>query len=160
MRYQLRQRFWSLTARFAIANDRAEEVATVDSEPFSLGTRLSLKDARGVERAVINRRLLSWQPTYELFRDGALAAVVHKQFTLFRCAFTIDVPGPDDLVATGSMLDHEYVFTRGDRAVAHVTKAWPALADCYGVELLPDEDAILILASAIVIDMACHDGKR
>jgi hypothetical protein len=29
-------------------------------------------------------------------------------FTLFRCRFTVDVPGPDDLEAEGSSLEREY----------------------------------------------------
>lgn len=87
-------------------------------------------------------------------------AVVSKElFTLFSCTFTVDVPGPDDLQAEGDFLDLEYEFLRGDRKVATVSKRWLALADTYGIDIAEGEDVVLILASAVVIDMACHQGK-
>jgi len=82
-------------------------------------------------------------------------------FTLFHCTFAVDVPVPDDLLAEGDFTDHEYVFGRGTRPVATVSKRWLAWADRYGVEIENDEDAVLVLASTVVIDMACHpDGRH
>jgi len=87
--------------------------------------------------------------------------VKKELFTLFKCHFTVDVPGPDDLEATGDFLDHEYQFTRGDRAVASVSKQWFSLRDTYGIDVAEGEDPVLVLASAVVVDMACHaDRKR
>jgi uncharacterized protein YxjI len=55
----------------------------------------------------------------------------------------------------------EYTFTRGEKVVATVSKQWFALGDTYGVEVADGEDDILLLASAVVVDMSCHgDGKR
>ena len=81
-------------------------------------------------------------------------------FTLFRCRFTVDVPGPDDLEAEGSFLDHEYTFTRSGTVVATVSKRWFSWADTYGVEITEGEDDVLILASTVVIDMICHGDKK
>ena len=77
-------------------------------------------------------------------------------FTVFRASFTVDVPGPDDLEAQGSFMDHEYTFTRGGKTVATVSKAWFSFTDSYGVDVAPGEDDVLILASTVVIDMCCH----
>jgi uncharacterized protein YxjI len=45
--------------------------------------------------------------------------------------------------------------------VAQVSKQWFAWSDTYGVQISPGEDDVLILASTVVIDMACHgDHKR
>jgi len=74
---------------------------------------------------------------------------------------TNDVPGPDDLESEGDFLDHEYTFTRGGRVVATVSKRWFTFADTYGIEIEDGEDPVLILASAVVVDMVCHsDNKR
>jgi uncharacterized protein YxjI len=98
----------------------------------------------------------------EITRDGKLAAMVKKHlFTLFRCKFTVDGPGPDDLEAQGSFLDMEYSFTRQGRTVAEVSKRWFSWRDTYGVDVHDGEDDVLILASTVVIDMVCHaDEKR
>ena len=93
---------------------------------------------------------------------GSQAAVVKKElFTLFKCRFTVDVPGPDDLEAQGDFLDHEYEFMRDGHTVASVSKRWFSITDTYGVDIADGEDPVLILASAVVVDMACHpDEKR
>ncbi|MGE5528264.1 MAG: LURP-one-related/scramblase family protein, partial [Patescibacteria group bacterium] len=103
----------------------------------------------------------AWSPTHEIYRDGQLAAVVKKElFTLFHCRFAIDVPGPDDLEAEGNFLDYEYSFTRAGRPVATVSKKWFAWSDTYAVEVAEGEDAVLILAATVVIDLVCHDDDR
>ena len=81
-------------------------------------------------------------------------------FTFFHCKFTVDVPGPDDLEAEGDFLDHEYQFTRGGTTVASVSKQWFSWSDTYGVEIAEGEDDVLILASTVVIDMACHEDRQ
>ena len=100
-------------------------------------------------------------PTYEITRNGELAAVVKKHlFTLMRCKFTVDVPGPDDLEAQGNFLDMEYTFTRAGQVVAEVSKRWFTFADTYGVDVQDGEDDVLILASTVVIDMVCHGDHK
>jgi uncharacterized protein YxjI len=105
--------------------------------------------------------MLSFGPTYEITSRGRLVAVVKKKlFTLLRCKFTVDVPGPDDLEAQGSFLDMEYTFSRNERQIAEVSKRWFRLTDTYGVEITDREDDVLILASAVVIDMVCHQESN
>lgn len=81
-------------------------------------------------------------------------------FTFIHCKFTVDVPGPDDLEAEGDFLDHEYHFARGGRTVAAVSKQRFSLSDTYGVEIADGEDDVLLLASTVVIDMACHGDRQ
>jgi uncharacterized protein YxjI len=115
----------------------------------------------GNELAYIKQKVFAWGKTYEVFRSGKLAAVVKKEmFTLFKCRFTIDEPGPDDLEAEGDFLDHEYEFLRHGQPVAQVSKRWFSLTDTYGVDVADSEDPVLILASAVVVDMACHPDKK
>ena len=163
VRYVLRQKLLSWGDDYYIRDDQDREVYLVDGKAISWGGQLSLKDMEGNELAFIKQKLLKLSPTYEIYRSGELAAVVKKElFALFHHRFSVDVPGPDDLEARGDFLDHEYVFTRGDREVATVSKRWFSLRDTYGVEIADGEDDVLILASAVVVDQACHrdDGER
>jgi uncharacterized protein YxjI len=161
MRYQMQQRLFSFGDDFTIRNADGQDAYFVDGKIFSLGNKLSFQDMSGNELAFIRQRLLSWGPTYEITRGGEVLATVKKHlFTLFRCKFTVDVPGPDDLEAQGSFLDMEYTFTRGGSAVAEVSKRWFSFRDSYGVDVREGEDDLLILASTVVIDMICHDGDR
>lgn len=160
MRYVLKQKFWSWGDDFTIRDERGQDVFLVDGRAFSWGDKLSFQDTSGRELALIRQKLLAWGPTYEIERDGELLAVVKKElFTFFRCRFTVDVPGPDDLEARGDFMDHEYTFERDGEIVASVSKHWFKLTDTYGVEISGGDD-VLILASAVVIDMICHQESK
>lgn len=159
MRYVMKQKLFSWGDDFTIQDADGRDVFLVDGQAFSLGAKLSFQDMSGRELAFIQQKLLSWGPTYEVYREGRLAAVVKKQlFTFFKCAFTIDVPGPDDPVAEGDFLHHEYTLSRGSDVIAAVSKQWFSWTDTYGVEIASGEDDVLLLAATVVIDMACHSG--
>ncbi len=162
MRYVMKQKLFCWVDDFRIQTEAGTDAFFVDGKAFSIGDKLSFQDLAGNEAAFIRQKLLSWGPTYEIYREGELAAVVKKElFTFFHCRFTVDVPGPDDLEAEGNFLDREYTFSRGGQSVAQVSKQWFTLADTYGVDITDGEDEVLILASTVVIDMVCHaDNKR
>ena len=162
MRYVMKQKLFCWGDDFTIKDDQGRDVFFVDGKAFSIGEKLSFQDMAGNELAFISQKLLAWGPTYEIYRGSELAAVVKKHlFTFLNCKFTVDVPGPDDLEAEGNFLDHEYRFTRGGRIVATVSKQWFSWTDTYGVEVADGEDAVLLLASTVVIDMVCHgDDQR
>jgi uncharacterized protein YxjI len=163
MRYLLKQKLLSWGDDFYIKDEAGNNVYFVDGKAFSIGDKLSFQDLQGNELAFIRQKVLSWGKTYEIIRDGEVAAVVKKElFAFLHHRFTVDVPGPDDLEAEGDFTDHEYAFTRGGRVVATVSKRWFSWTDTYGIEIAPGEDPVLILASAVVVDQACHpdDGQR
>jgi len=161
MRYVMKEKLFSWGDDFTIRDADGRDAFFVDGKAFSLGDQLSFQDLAGNELAFIRQKLLSWSPTYEIHRNGALAAVVKKElFTLFHARFAVDVPGPDDLEANGNFLDHEYSFERGGRTAATVSKRWFTFADTYGVEIADGEDDVLILASTVVIDMVCHADQK
>jgi len=159
MRYQIKEKLLCLGDDFRIRDQDGRDVFLVDGRAFTLlREKLSFQDLEGNELAFIRERVLSLRKSYEIHRDGQLAAVVKKDlFNFLRCNFTVDVPGPDDLEATGSFLDHDYTFKRHGRVVATVSKKWFTVRDSYGVDIADGEDDILILASAVVIDQICHD---
>lgn len=162
MRFVLRQKLFAFGDDFYIKNDSDENVYFVDGKVFSIGSQLSFQDLDGNELAYIQQRVLAWGKTFEIVRNGETVAVVKKElFAFFHHRFTVDVPGPDDLEAEGDFLDHEYTFKRGDRVVATVSKRWFSWADTYGIDIEAGEDPVLLLASAVVVDQACHpDGHR
>jgi uncharacterized protein YxjI len=157
----MKQKLFAFGDDFTIQDADGRDVFVVDGKAFSLGDQLSFQDMQGRELAFIKQKVFAWGPTYEIYRDGVLAAVVKKElFTFFRCTFTVDEPGPNDLVAEGDFSDHEYTFSRGSGTAASVSKKWFSWSDTYGVDVDPGEDDLLILVSTVVIDMACHGERR
>ncbi len=157
MRYVMKQKMLSFGSDFVIKDADGGEVFYVDGKALSIGDQLSFQDMVGNEVAFIRQKLLSWGPTYEVHRGGQLYAVIKKKFTFFRNQFLVDVPGPMDFAVQGDFVDHEYTFMCGGESVAVVSKQWFSWSDTYGVDVREGEDDVLILSSAVVIDMVCHD---
>ena len=109
MRYVMKQKVFSLEDRFAIRNENGEDAFFVNGEVFSLGHKLSFEDPQGNELPFLSQKLLSWGPTYELYRGEKHAATIKKEmFTLFQRTFDIHVDDQGDPEARGNLSDHEY----------------------------------------------------
>jgi len=160
MRYLMKERFWGFGDDFAIKDADGNDVYFVDGKVFSLGDKLSFQDMQGNELAFISQKLLSLKKRYEIYREGSLFAEVEKEWTLFKDKFTVDVPGPNDYTVTGSFFEHEFNFVRQGAVVAQVSKRYFNFTDSYGVDIVSGEDDIVILATAVVIDLVCHPDKE
>jgi uncharacterized protein YxjI len=160
----MREHFFSFGDDFTVQDDAGRDVFYIDGKAFSIGDKLSFQDMNGNELARIREKLLSIGKTYNIELADAVGGgnvIVKKHlFTLFRAAYTIDVPGPGDLEATGSFLDHDYTFERGGRTVATVSKKWFTLRDSYGIDIAPGENDVLLIASAVVIDLCAHPDPK
>jgi uncharacterized protein YxjI len=153
MRYILKQKIFGIGGDFMVKDSAGHDRFFVDGKAISIGRRLVIKDMQGKEQATIQQHLISLVPAFEISRKGKPSATIARHF--FSPIFDrlkVDLPGWNDIEVRGDLFGHEFTFYRGSRAVARVTKAWVSLVDSYGVEIDDDEDAVLILASAVVID--------
>ncbi len=160
MRYIIRERFFGLGEDSDITDESGQPVLTVDGKVLSLRDELIVRDPGGQEVARVHRKLIALRPTYEVTIGGHEAAEVRRRlFSPFRDRFDVDIPGPDDLDITGSLLDHEFTIRRGDQTVATVSKQWLTMRDTYGVDIASGEDDLLILATVLALDLA-EDRER
>ncbi len=162
MRYQLKERIWSLRDSFYIKDNRGRDAFRITGALFSIGDRLSFEDNDGNELAVIRQKLISLRPAYEIHRfdenrNEQFKARIVKNLTLFRDKFTVDLPGPDDYSVHGDFFDYNYEFKRGGRKVAQVSKHFFSIRHSYGVDIVDGEDDVTILAAAVVIELVSHD---
>src|SRR4051812_10779574 len=109
MRYLMKQKLFAFGDDFKIRDDAGNDCFFVDGKALSIGDKLSFQDISGTELAFIKQKIFSLRAMYEIYRGGDLYATVKKElFTFLNCRFFVDVPGPNDLEATGDFLDHEY----------------------------------------------------
>jgi uncharacterized protein YxjI len=161
MLYQMKQKLLCFGDDYVIRDAEGNEVYYVDGRAFSIGDKLSFQDMQGNELAFIRQRIFTLGKTYEILKDGEVTRVHKHLFTLLRCKFDVDLPGPDDLEAVGGLMDMEYEFvTSGGGVAATVSKRWFSFRDTYGVEVSEGWDPVLILASAVVIDLCCHGDRK
>ncbi|HTG42984.1 MAG TPA: LURP-one-related family protein [Verrucomicrobiae bacterium] len=161
MQYVMQEKWLCLGEDFSIKDREGRELYYIDGRALSLGKKLSFQNTERREIAFIRQRLLSWGPNYEILRDDHILATVKKKLlTLFHCKFSVDLAGPNDLEAKGNFLDHEYQLLKGDTMIAQITKKWIAWTDSYVIDVEPEQDDVLVLACAVVIDLACHEEKN
>ncbi len=154
MRYVIREKFFHLGEDSDITDETGRPVFHVDGKIFTLHHTLVMRDLAGNEVATIRQHLVSLRPTFEVTRGGQeLAEIRKKLFTFFGERLTIDIPGPDDLEVQGNFLEHEFTVSRQGQVVATVSKRWISLTATYGVDIVPGQDDVLILASVLALDL-------
>ena len=152
MRYSLKHKIFSIGGDSMIRDEHDRDIYFVDGAAISIGRRLVIKDMQGEELASIHQQVIAFTPNFEIHvKDGTSAHVSMKLLSLTD-RLKIDVSGKDELQAHGNLFHHEYAIERRGRDVAHISKAWIALTDSYGIDIEDDEDQLLILACAVVID--------
>ncbi|MCB0161438.1 MAG: LURP-one-related family protein, partial [Caldilineaceae bacterium] len=142
-------------------NDRGQKVFKVDGKAIRIRGTLIFEDARGQELYKIQERIARVRDTMNIEDGrGRPAAKVHNALiTPLRDRWQIDVPGGQNLSTQGNILNHEYRIERGRQTIATVSRKWFRIRDSYGVEVAPGEDAALMLAITVVIDMMAHAGR-
>ncbi len=152
MRYTLQHKLFSIGGDSMIKDQSGRDVLFVDGAAIALSRRLVIKDMQGHEVAEINKTIISLTPTFDIHVKNGVSARVSMKLLSLTDRLKIDVPGPDDLEARGDLFHHEYRIYRSGREVAQVSKAWIALTDSYGIDVADDQDQVLLLSCAVVID--------
>lgn len=159
MVYAIREKFWSWGGEFRITDQHDNPCYIVKGKAFSWGHQLSFQNLQGQELAFIKQKMWSFKPRYEIYTNGVKFAQIVKEWTWFKKKFTLDIPGPNDYTIQGSFWDHNFVFTRGGRTVATISKNIWGWTDRYGIDIIAGEDDISILCTCIVIDQVLDDER-
>jgi uncharacterized protein YxjI len=159
-RFVMRQKMFSFGDDFTVTDEQGHKVFTVDGKMFRIRDTLLFKDAEGRELYKLQEKLLRVRDSMDVKRGDQVVAHVHQaRYTPMRDRFQIDLANGDKLQATGNILYHEYRIERGDWPAAIVSKRWFRFRDTYGVEVGPQEDALLMLAITVCVDMLAHKGR-
>lgn len=120
---------------------------------------LSLRTAHGTDVLHIGRSTVDICQTMPIHRaDGRIAAVVHNPLlSPLRNRWKIDVPGEADLIATGTILLHEYAI-RDSLGVLHavISNCRQYRRDAFDVEAIAELDTALVLAVVLAIEILCY----
>src|SRR5215211_3084116 len=118
MRYVIREKLIRLGEDSDITDEQGRSLYHVDGQVLTLHDTLIVRDLEGAEVAKVERQLIALRPTYNISRPGQERAAVRKYLiSFFVDRFTIDIPGPDDLEVTGSLLEHDYTIKRDGQVV-------------------------------------------
>jgi uncharacterized protein YxjI len=160
-RYQMRQRMISIGDDYVIENGRGERVFKLDGKALRVRKTIRFEDMDGHELCRIQERMLRVKDSMEIEDPGGhrIALVQKAMITPLRERWSVNVEDGPDLRVQGNIVDHEYTIERDGQRVAEVSKRWFRVRDSYGVEVARDENDILILAIAAVIDTMAHPAR-
>lgn len=157
MQYIVKQKIFSLGDSFAIKDIAGNDIFIVRSQILSIGHKLKIFDVLGNELCYIEQKLFRFMPEYNIYIGGQPVINVKKKFMLFKNNFVITTYNMDQYEIDGDFWGHEFALIKNGMIAARISKQFFSFSDTYGVDIDDEEDQVVNLALAIVIDMACHD---
>lgn len=157
MRYIVKQSVISVDARYLIEDEAGNLAFKVYRQAISLMKRWFFRDATGVDNLIINKKIFSLLPKFEIFFNDDTYAIINKKFSLLNDTFEV-TSSYGNYVIRGNKFSFEYQIFKNEVPVATVSKKWVSLGDTYGVEIDENEKATFLLALIISVD-ASHEGR-
>ena len=151
MKLYIRQKVFSWKDKFTVKDFDGRDVYQVEGEFFSLGKKLHIYDMSGNEVAFIQQKVLSFLPRYYVYVGDNQVAEILKKFTFLRPKY--EVLGLNWQVE-GDFFAHNYVITDGNSMVVEINKEWMTWGDCYELNISPNANEIIALATVLAIDCA------
>src|SRR3954451_4228380 len=141
--YRMREKLLAIGDDYWIEDDAGQRVFKVNGKAPRIRDTLVFEDASGNELLKIQQRLLHIRDTMEIedTHGDTVATVKKALITPLRDRFEVHVENAPDMEVHGNVAHHEYRIERGGEKVAEVSKKWFRLADTYGVEIDPTQDA-------------------
>lgn len=161
MRYQVREKIFSIGDDFWVTDEQGNNVFLVDGKALRLRETFELKDGSGAVVATIRKKMVSLHDTMEIERDGAVIARVKKAIiSPIHHRSVIELADGGELEAVGNILDKEFEIRSGGTVLAYISRSWFRLRDTYGVDVAPGQDDALLLAIAVCLDRIHHDEEE
>ncbi len=149
MKLYIKQKVFSIGAKFNITNENGEEIYRVEGEIFTLGRKLHVYDTSGEEVAFVQQKLLSIMPRFYVYVNGEKIAEVLKEFTFLKPRYDIFGKG---WTVEGDFLAHDYAIMEAGSEIARVHKVWMSWGDSYELDIYDSDDEVGLIAVILIID--------
>ena len=156
----MREKLASIGDDSWVEDEHGNKVYMVDGKAMRMRDTFILQDMAGAEVAKIQERKLHIRDTMAIERDGKKIAEVHRRLVGLRDHLKVDLEGGGEFKIKGNLTDHEYTIKGDHGKVAEISKKWFRVRDTYGVDIASGQNDVLILATAVVIDMVCHQESK
>ena len=148
MRLIFKQRFFSWYDSYDVYDEFGNTVFTVQGQ-FAWGKKLQINDALGSPVGVVQQKVFSFMPTFELYRGENYVGSIRKEFTFFRPAFHIDCNG---WWIEGDWMEWDYAIYEPSGSLAATVSKEFGWTDQYVIDVADGVDAVVALMVVIAID--------
>lgn len=148
MRLLFKQRFFSWLDSYDIY-DESGNIAYVVKGQLSWGHCLKVYDAMGQEAGLLQERIFTWLPKFEIYTGGQYRGCIRKELSLFTPRYVFDCCGWQ---VEGNFMEWDYTIRSGNRQVASVSKELFNWTDTYVLDIADPADALLVLLFVLAVD--------
>lgn len=149
MQMILKQKFFSWFDRYEI-NDESGNLLFIVEGKLSWGHCLKIHDASHQEIGMVQEKLLSFLPRFELYIEGEHVGTLSKDLSWFRPRYHIDYNGWQ---VEGDFMGWDYrVLDSSRKEVAVISKELMHWSDTYEIEVFDPKDALGALMIVLSID--------
>jgi uncharacterized protein YxjI len=157
MKLYMKQKVFTWTDRFIIADEQGNERYYAEGELFSWGKKLHIYSNTGQEVAFIRQKVMSWLPRYYVEIDGVTVASVVKEFTFIKPSYRVEgLPWRME----GNFWAHDYVMYDDRQEIMRLRKAWFTWGDSYELEIFDPENELYCLCVTLAVDCAISQSQN
>ncbi len=149
MKLLFKQRFFSWLDSYDIYYEDGSTAYTVRGQ-LSWGHCLKIFDPYGQELGMVQERVLTWLPRFELYVGGQYIGCISKELSFFKPRYNIECNGWH---VEGDWLEWDYqvLGPQGD-LIARVSKEVWNWTDTYTIDVAFPDDALYALMLVLAID--------
>ena len=149
MRLLFKQRLFSWFDSYDIYDEDGNTVYTVKGQ-LSWGHCMKIFDAHGNEIGMIQERVLTLLPKFEIYLGGNYVGCIRKEISFFKPVFDIDYSGWH---VEGDFFEWDYnILNSSGGCVARVSKELLNWTDTYVIDVNNPQDALGALLLVLAID--------
>ena len=149
MKLLFKQRFFSWLDSYDIFDESGNTLYTVKGE-LAWGHCMKIYDAEDNEIGMIQEKVLTFLPKFEIYLRNSYMGCISKEFTFFKPAFDIDYNGWH---VEGDFWEWDYrIMSNSGECIAVVTKEPFNWTDTYVIDVEDAEDALDALMLVLAID--------
>lgn len=149
MKLLFKQRFFSWFDSYDIYDEEGNTVYTVKGQ-LAWGHRLKIFDAQDREIGMLQEKILTFLPKFEIYMDENYIGCISKEFTFFKPAYNIDFNGWH---VEGDFFEWDYnILSASGECIAQVSKQLFQWTDTYVIDVKEPQDALSALMLVLAID--------
>lgn len=149
MKLLFRQRLFSWFDSYDIYDEFGNVAFSVKGQ-LSWGHKLVIYDAGGNEIGMVEERILTFLPKFEIYEAGIHVGTISKEFTLFKPHYNIDYKGWH---VNGTWLEWDYdIIDCSGNQIASISKELFHMSDTYVIDVNNPADALGVLMFVLAMD--------
>ena len=147
--FYIKQKLISLRDNFHVYNEQDEEIYTIEGSFLRIPKRFIIRDQQFNERAVIERKVISLLPKFNVTVEGQYEFSIKKHFSFFKSRYSIEGEG---IEVNGNLWDMDFDIMHKGQKIGTVNKAWLSLGDTYKIDVFEEPWEMVIITLVVAID--------